>query len=831
MKITYLELKNYTRLQLNNIKHIVYQPESKIQLILGTNGSGKSSLMKELTPLPAIPSEYEKEGYKLIHITHKGSNYILKSDFTSGAVYSFIKDDEELNPGYTVTTYKQLVKKEFNVTNETHELLIDNRGFHSMSSQERRNWFTRLSSCDYTFALQYFQRLKDSLRDSQAIVKNLQSRLITEQAKLINKEEEELIREEIRQLKLLLDTLIDNKPYVDTDLPTLQNKLSQVESLLKNNLSYLENLSIDLSVLQDVKIHDINSLDRYIEKLTQSLTELEIRVKLICENIEHDEKLIERYKVSNITNTKDIDINIKELDNELYKLYQRYSFNFVFYDNKQALAATESISDMLTETFLNIPINDYNRFNRERYTAVLEESNNIKTKIEKIHNELSKCLQRQKDLLHFKNHDVLTCPNCQHKWNKNYSEIEYQNNENLIEKLNQNLVIEKDKLKALESYIEEAKEYGSYLRNYGDIAKRWGIIKPIFDYIDINKYLYEEPRKLPNILNNIKSEIKLYLQADEIKEKLDKLSKLKETLKNTSDSDIISVNERVAKANKDLFDLNSQISAKKRFISILRTIRNNYHTSVDKAASLKDMLSKRDLIFKDMLAVYKRDYFNNLIKSTQIEISNKEQQLSTINTQKVLVESLNTQILEQMDNVEILKIAVKKLSPSEGLIAKGLTGFINHFVLEMNNFIKKVWLYPLELVKIESDENNGVDLDYKFMVRVNGVKTIPDISKASSAMKEIIDLSFKIVCMRYLGLNESPIYLDEFASSFDKDHRQSAYNAINSLLVNSNYSQIFMISHYEDCYGSFKNTDITVLCPNNIPLPKDSAFNQVITMF
>ena len=47
MKILKLILKNYNRLFLNNIKTLELAPSKKINLILGTNGSGKSSLIQE----------------------------------------------------------------------------------------------------------------------------------------------------------------------------------------------------------------------------------------------------------------------------------------------------------------------------------------------------------------------------------------------------------------------------------------------------------------------------------------------------------------------------------------------------------------------------------------------------------------------------------------------------------------------------------------------------------------------------------------------------------------------------------------------------------------
>ena len=97
-----LKLKGYTRLSLNHIDSLEYTPVAKTQVIIGTNGSGKSSLLYELSPMPSHHRMYD-HGYKQITIEHKGSTYVLTSDFTKGKSHSFIKDGIELNPG--VGTY------------------------------------------------------------------------------------------------------------------------------------------------------------------------------------------------------------------------------------------------------------------------------------------------------------------------------------------------------------------------------------------------------------------------------------------------------------------------------------------------------------------------------------------------------------------------------------------------------------------------------------------------------------------------------------------------------------------------------------------------------
>ena len=100
MRLLHSKIHGYIRLAYSGVKMLEYTPQEKIQLIIGTNGCGKSSLIKELSPLPANHHEYIKGGYKVDEWLHGSSRYLLSSRFTeTGNEYSFLKDGVELNTG------------------------------------------------------------------------------------------------------------------------------------------------------------------------------------------------------------------------------------------------------------------------------------------------------------------------------------------------------------------------------------------------------------------------------------------------------------------------------------------------------------------------------------------------------------------------------------------------------------------------------------------------------------------------------------------------------------------------------------------------------------
>ena len=130
----------------------------------------------------------------------------------------------------------------------------------------------------------------------------------------------------------------------------------------------------------------------------------------------------------------------------------------------------------------------------------------------------------------------------------------------------------------------------------------------------------------------------------------------------------------------------------------------------------------------------------------------------------------------------------------------------------------------MELLSCDLGED---DLDYKFKVLVNGTDIIEDIGKTSSSMQEMINLAFKIVFYKYKGYMNYPLILDEFGRTFDAQHRISAYEALDRYLADD-FSQVYMVSHFESMYGRFSNADVSVLGTTGVDLNTVKTYNEVM---
>src|SRR5574343_422068 len=124
-----LELIDYIRLKPNGIFRLYITLENIFQIIIGTNGSGKSSLMRELTPLPGNPKDYGKKGRKVICFSFDTRYYKLINDFKENHHYFYLTDEnweplEDLNPSGNVSTQRQLCLEYFGLDTDIINVLM-----------------------------------------------------------------------------------------------------------------------------------------------------------------------------------------------------------------------------------------------------------------------------------------------------------------------------------------------------------------------------------------------------------------------------------------------------------------------------------------------------------------------------------------------------------------------------------------------------------------------------------------------------------------------------------------------------------------------------------
>lgn len=841
MIITSLELYKYKRFSLNNINKFTISPTQAIQLIIGTNGCGKSSLIRELTPSAPDSNDYWKDGYKLIKVTNRGNDYTLKSTFSPTTRHSFIKNDgPDLNPGGTITVFKELVKQELGITQEIHDLLTGIELFNSMSPSRRREWFTRLSDTSYDYALSVYNRLKERSRDLSGALKLAKKHFATESSKVISPVEELKLRNDVELTFKELNLLIERCAPLD-------NPVSFYEQDKNIKLDELHKLSTRLLRMKcvapygthpyGVNPQGMNYRDEWGERIHNGFNSIE-EVESLIAKFNHDITVKQTILNTAVNEYSKIANNIKILiktgeegvaslrvkidgfKNDRIKAISSKKLGIEVLDSFNALSAFETIYDQITSIALTISENEDRRFSQSNLNVLTDKLNEIKNKELVCLNDISKLEAKKIHLESHKANGDVTCPKCNHVWIPGYSDSHLEALIVVMEKKDAERIAIGNEIEDINNKIFAIKEYSELYREYSRCVINWPILKPLWDYIGENNYLINSPRKIVSVLDLFKVDLGYDSIVRNLNTEIEDVLELIKSAEQVGDANLNDLQERADDYSNQIDILTHALNTLQKEANSYSVYRKQLIEASELGGKIAQLVTNVEQVNSDMIEMIRRETLNHCVKSLQSSLALKETALNAAVLQKGIVGDLEKQITALTVEDEAAKILVKSLSPTDGLIAEGLLGFIKSFVGQMNSFIKKVWSYPL---RIQDCGVGASELDYKFPLKSKD-HPVADVKLGSTGMKEIIDLAFKVVAMKYLGLGDSPIYLDEFSSSLDETHRTSSIFGLKQMMETYNFSQMFYVSHYAATYGCFNNSEVCVLDASNITVP--SIYNE-----
>jgi energy-coupling factor transporter ATP-binding protein EcfA2/uncharacterized protein YajQ (UPF0234 family) len=827
MLINSLELVGYKRIALNGHTRFMIRPAERIQLILGTNGSGKSSLVKELTPLPAEPKEYSKDGSKTITITHRGNTFVLKSWFSEGNKHSFLKNGQELNDGHTITVQRKLVMTEFGVNDDIHELLRNAIRFHTMGPTDRRKWFTMLSDVDYTYAIGLFMRLKEAATVTSGALKMAKNKLVAETSKIVTEEEERKLSQEVETLIGEIERLQRQRAPLPRPVSSF---MTEQEEILSELYTISDNLLRHRTSFFGWKGYD--SVEQITEDIDTTKQEIAATEALLNKAVEEHGKLKEKQDLLKKTGAQGVDALLRRLhlaQETRNKLLSARVLGLEGFSASQAAAALESVYGVLFACFSEIPSNEDRRFsqtkNNENRQKVLERRDLI--------------LQKEKEIAHFagkkqhmeshKQAGNIECPKCHHLWVVGYDPEVIQKYDAAIESRGEEITKLKAEIKALEEEMEAFQTYLNLYMDFNRCVKNWPALQPFWDHLLHHEMVIKTPRVALMQLDLLKQDLVQELAAERQEREIADIKELIKQAEQLGDANLNEVTESLVKVTGTVEELTGKLNRLNKHLQQTMAYRRQMSDVQSTGQRLEQMIGQAEDATKELVEMLRREAIQNAINALQLSLAHKNSALQEMKLQKGIIAELEKTIAQYALRDETLKLMVKEMSPTDGLIAEGLLGFIRRFVREMNHLIKKIWAYPLEIQPCGVATDRGAELDYKFPLMVQDRANIrDDVKNGSSGMQEVVDLAFKVVAMKYLGLGEAPLLLDEFGASFDLEHRTAASSCIKNLMDTQHFSQLYMISHYESGYGSFTNAQTCVLDARNITVP--SVYNQHVTM-
>ena len=869
MKINYLKLKNfvniYSGMKKKEIEIDFNKSKNKIVVLVGPNGSGKTSILSELHPFANSGNMDVRndvnlimdgcDGYKEIHITNGNDEYIIKHNYLfsgkSKSVKSFIsKNGTELNANGNVRSFKEMVLEHLGLDQDLLKLMRLGSNVTSlvnMKSTSRKSFATKLFS-DIDVYGGFYKKVAEEYRNIRSMMKNLSGKIakynvvdeteFEKQLSIIMREisscenRRDNINKEIAILETKLKEInIEDELTVEERFRYIQSKLDEADSLL----TLVRDINITKSEYELMKEKEKSSINT---KITENTLRIE---KCISEKdiyFEQKEECEEKLKNA-ITNTRleNLRTNISQYEKDITYLEKELSGR-TRYDKYQLLRFKEHIEKTLS---MFKELNIYDEIHIKKIIKAILNEQNIKEVIDastsKMREEYNKI---NAEIINIENLDIdlegYVIPDTTCSKDCPFKEFYYK----VIGRRNN-----------LGKLIEDRNKISKELSSCEDLYNLHNALTEIIKHIDEFKcdvqlpLVYNSNDILLNKLNGVGiiniNLLNLSIDDSESFERLDNLKSDLELFKNEFniikdsvidtfelENKILSItdkinskNEEIEKCKQEIDNLNIELyhieNETKEILNALEfkeginDIRNEYS---DLRHRKEEIQQKKELMKEYSSSIeYNRKNVNEIISYLDSLSSKKEHLSFSIKDYKNIVNEFNALnlLFEDIDDIK------DALDTSKGIPLLYLNVYLKNCPIMMNTLLDTIFDGRLQIDDFLIDES-----EFRIPFRLDGVK-VPDIVYASQGESSFISIVLSLSLIIQSMTEYDIICLDELDGPLDSRNRAEFIKVLYTFIQQVGCEQIFLISHN----NMFDNEPVDLLMTADIDI-ENYKFGNVI---
>lgn len=819
MELHYLELQGYKRLGHSGITTLRYTPNAPHQLILGTNGCGKSSLMSQLSMLPAIPKDFEEGGFKHWEGSHEGVQYVLRSEIgKKTARHSFKRilangDVEELNPGGTGAVQKELVFQHCKLTNELMQVLLGRVRFVDMSPAKRAEWCQAIAPVDVTAAMGLYRHHRQHHRAMGDVYKHANGQLQDALGQRMSDEDRIGLDVQIQSVK------DDLTHWMEAKIPLPRG--GAVPDPQYDRLAALSREILQADFVGDSQYRSYGDIVAAANHQQDILRQ---------HQAVYDQQVLQFYaldkKLQALGAVSDTEIDAQRLRMlALESALAEYPETGYLVEDNQAEIAVGILSDRITElsqALLSLPITK-SGYTRETY---IQKNESVKRLGQERQAILDQMTHLQMELRRIELTESVVCPSCAVTFKPGVQGDLSSNIKSQLTTLDNQQLAHQASIDALNLDIEEITTWREAVKQI-QLLLQGDALTVFREQIIGSPEFTESPVTLIPVVQRWIPQLNLQVE---------RFRKHNEYLQVKANYEIaVALQNSARQQNVQL--LNEQYQVLETNIAEALSRVNHSKAEIKRLAGLETAYLSREQLMKQFDTQYQhsveqqiglaRYQFNarmdELISGGHTQLAFLENRKQQANQTLATIERIQTTMADVVVQGKAAAAIAEVLSPADGIIADQLATSVNAICIALNEVISKVWTYPLEVLPCGLD---GSDLNYKFPLRIRGDdnELVDDIEIGSDSQREIINLAFRLVLMDFLDLRDFPLYGDELGREFDETHAPRVMQYLKLLVESQRVSQIFLISHNPLLHSVFTQADVNILHTDNISVA--GQYNQ-----
>lgn len=831
MYITLFRLTKYKRLMMSNIQSFEWTPTKNLLIMIGSNGSGKSSIMDELSPIPSRHTNFEKSGEKEFHCSHNGTRYVLLSKYGHGTgSHSFMRDNVELNSGGTFKVQEDLCYQEFGITKELHDICTGRIKFTQLNTAKRREILKRMSVVNLDETFDIFKALQTEHRSQKGVVDTITRRLVNDNGDIPSDGEMSLMRQETSRMTTRLNDLFQTKSQ---DKRKRFNSLAEAESELNGIVQTAKGILYRYPHMPKKLV--INDHTEYQAEYAMAREQYSA-IKAVINHLAGE--------LDNLRSTtpEQVDIapeTITELSDSVTALIQEIAtltqpieaynsvegnFPLITFDLMgDASRKLNTLFDRLYESMNAFPDNAEGEMSRVTMAERNERLKELKVIQRQMENKYSQIAQR---IARLKGCEAVICPKCEHDFKPGIDPTEAETLEIGQVKLSEQMDRLEREVKEHTEYLERFQDYCSHVHNYTQITRDYREFENLWTFMAGRNIMYRTPAAYKGALIEWHKHMDIYVtvrtKSDELVRKSKRLTQLK-----AIDKDAVAYTRERCEALEH--EINTKYTAAQDLSTYITELQQCETEVLENIDAIGNVI-QRYADWKQRVNQHAEWCFDQAvgaeINDVQMRLAETTRTLNQMEQRETTVRALENEVNNSTTIMSDLSVLIKGLSPNGGLLGRYLMGFMQGVVTIVNAYIDEVWTYPMEVLpsKVEKDE-----LDYNFPLKVAGGKVVAaDISNGSDSQLEIVNFGFCMAMRKFFHLDDFPLFLDETGRTFDEQHRENFIPFVNRLIENGQFRQVFFISHFSSQHGAFNQAEIMVLDPTNVTVPEVYNKNVVL---